>query len=76
MLQEAHAWLEDGGKLREAVEHKGNDGEAHIGAQHSKGCNAGEVAKELLLLDGQPSIEDDGRQQIPVTPPHPLTTAD
>ena len=57
-----YPWFEDGWKSREAIQHKGYDSKAHIGAKNSKRCNTEEIAEELFLLDRQARIEYDGRQ--------------
>ena len=60
-----HRQREDVGQLGEAVEHKGNDSKGDVCPHNAKRRNADKVAEELLLLDGQARVEDDGRQQIP-----------
>ena len=46
-----HAGFEDCWKLRKAIQHEGDDSKADVGAQDTKGSNAGQVSEELLLLD-------------------------
>ena len=65
MCRAAHRQVEHVGQLRDAVEHERDEGKGDVGAKDAEGGDGGEVAEELLLLDGQARVEDDGRQQVP-----------
>lgn len=64
---EAYREVEDIGKLGESIQHTCYDCKSDVGAQHSKGGNAGKVPEELLLLYRNASIKDDRRQQVPAS---------
>lgn len=59
--------VKDIGQLGETIEHQCNERKGYVGAKDPKRGDGGKVAKELLLLDRQASVEDDGRQQVPIT---------
>ena len=50
---------------QEDEEAQGDDGEAGVGAHHAVADDGEEVAKEVLLLDRQAGVKDDGRQEEP-----------